>query len=503
MKARSLIQIIGAVAVINLLSRFVGFFREVLIGYHFGTSMEADSVVAAYTIPNFLYIAAGGAIATAFISVYSKTEGTLQRAFRQTVFTYSFFFFLFVSLAFFLFPEFWIRLTFWGFNENERVLTAGLFRWMGISTMFLALSMFFTGILNVHDRFRTSALGPLLNNVLFVGVAGSFYYAAGIQAYAFGALLGAVFMFALLFYSLRKENLLSVKFSWRMPAPGHMKRFLFIALPILFGGATLQFYFLIHRVFAAQLADGAIAALNYSSKFVQLPQTILMTAVTTVIYPLIAKTIAAENNTKLNDILNRGMSLLTFIMVPASIYVFLYAEELIRLLFEYGEFKVDSTKVTASLLKILVLGMLAHAANVYLTRFFYAMERPASAIVTGLIAVFGVNASIAVLFLDRYGVEAIAWATTISAYVQMVLLIVLLAVRLKLKFSGLGNYLKQGTLFAILFLLLLNIKDRLMVLDWDLLELLISGMLFIGFTILLASLSGVKEVKVLKKMVKK
>ncbi|WP_456273206.1 murein biosynthesis integral membrane protein MurJ [Bacillus sp. AK031] len=504
MNAKSLIKIIGAVAIINLAARLIGFLREVLIGFHFGTSMEADSVVAAYTIPNFLYLAAGGAIATAFISVYSKTEGRLQQSFRQLVFTYTFTFFFVVSLAFFLFPNFWIDLFFWGFDMKEKALTSDLFKLMGISTVFLSISMFFTGVLNAHDRFRASALGPLFNNLIFVGVAALCYSGAGIEAYAYAAVLGALFMFGVLFHSLRKEQLLTFRFTWSLSEKGYFKRFLFIALPILFGGATLQFYFLIHRIFASQLAEGAIAALNYSSKFVQLPQTILMTAVTTVIYPLIARTIAAGDREKLDDILNRGLSLLAFVMVPASIYVFFYAEELISLLFEYGQFNAESTVVTASLLQILVVGMLAHAGNVYLTRFFYAMERPASAIITGLIAVFGVNVLISALFIGRYGEEAIAWATTVSAYVQMILLLVLLTKRLDLRVRDYWKYGKQGLFFLVLISIMLVSKYLL---DWlamgNLLQLLLSGIVFICAFTLLAFLFKIPELNTIGKMIRK
>ncbi|UTE77345.1 murein biosynthesis integral membrane protein MurJ [Rossellomorea sp. KS-H15a] len=495
MKGKSILKIVGAVAVINLLSRLVGFFREVLIGYHFGTSLEADSVVAAYTIPNFLYIAAGGAISTAFISVYSKTEERLQPAFRQVVFTYSAVVFLIVSFIFFLLPQWWIDLVFWGMPNQGKVVTADLFRVMGFSTIFLVLSMLFTGILNTHNQFKTSAIGPLINNVLFVVFAGVFYYSIGIESYSYGALIGSILMFGILAASTYKGKLILPKFQWSMPEKGYIRRFILIALPILFGGATLQFYFLIHRIFAAQLEDGAIAALNYSSKFVQLPQTILMTAVTTVIYPYIAKTIALKRYEQLNSILNRGISMLVLIMVPSTIFVYFYSEELIGILFEYGQFDSRSTIMTAKLLKILVIGMLAHAMNVYLTRFFYAMERPTSSILTGLLSVFGVNVVITVLFIDKFGASAIAWATTISAYVQTILLIILIMSRLNLKISNYFEYIKVVLMALVLVMFTVLMKDIMEKIDVLFIEVIAAGVLFTGFTIFLAAFLKISEVQ--------
>jgi putative peptidoglycan lipid II flippase len=493
LKGKSILKIVGAVAVINLLSRLVGFFREVLIGFHFGTSLQADSVVAAYTIPNFLYIAAGGAISTAFISVYSKTDQEHQSAFRQVIFTYSFCIFSLLSLSFFAFPQFWTELVFWGMPDTERQVTASLFRIMGVSTLFLVLSMLFTGILNSHNHFKSSAIGPLLNNVVFVVIAGVFYYSFGIEAYSYGALTGAASMLILLAFSLRKRNYLQFYFRWNMSG-GDIRRFFLIALPILFGGATLQFYFLIHRIFAAQLENGAIAALNYASKFVQLPQTILMTAVTMVIYPILAKKMADNRHQDLNHILNRGMTMLVFIMGPASIYVYFYSEQLIQLLFEYGQFTSDSTAMTTNVLKILVVGMLAHAMNVYLTRFFYAMEKPNSAITTGLIAVFGVNIVITVLFIEEYGADAIAWATTISAYVQMVLLLILLSTRLKLTIGRFGQFIKYALLCGGLTFTMILVSPFMEAVPSLKAEVMISASFFLLLMLILSYILKIPEI---------
>jgi putative peptidoglycan lipid II flippase len=502
LKGKSILKIVGAVAVINLLSRLVGFFREVLIGFHFGTSFQADSVVAAYTIPNFLYIAAGGAISTAFISIYSKTNRQIQSDFRQVIVTYSLLLFSLISVCFFVFPRFWTELVFWGMQETEREVTASLFKVMGVSTVFLVLSMLFTGILNSHEQFKSSAAAPLLNNVVFVLIAGVFFYSYGAAAYSYGALAGAVLMLLLLVYSLRKGNYLQFRLKWGMPG-GYVKRFFLIALPILFGGATLQFYFLIHRIFAAQLESGAIAALNYASKFVQLPQTILMTAVTMVIYPLLAKKIAENQFQDLNRILNRGIKILIFIMVPASIYVFFFSEQLIRLLFEYGQFTADSTIMTARLLKVLVVGMLAHAMNVYLTRFFYAMEKPNAAIVTGLIAVFGVNVVITILFIDHYGEIAIAWATTISAYVQMILLMILLSSRLNLRINPSNSYGKY-ILLCISLIVIMKLGTPVIHLVPSLwAQLAVSACLFLLSFYVIASLLKIPEIEGILKWKKK
>jgi putative peptidoglycan lipid II flippase len=96
----------------------------------------------------------------------------------------------------------------------------------------------------------------------------------------------------------------------------------------------------------------------------------------------------------------------------------------ITIIFEYGSFDERSSNITSGLLKIFVIGMFAHSANLYVTRFYYAMEKALIPVLTGVLAVFGVNVVIVFLFIDSYGASIIAWGTTIGAYFQLLVLIV-------------------------------------------------------------------------------
>lgn len=452
----SVIKIIGAVAVINLVSRFLGFIREVIIGYHFGTSFLADSVITAYTIPNFIYVVAGGALTTAFISVYSKSEDSIiQTQIREVLYTYTVIIFSFISILFMVFPSFWTGIFFSGLSEAELKTTANLFKIMAPSTLFLVLSMFLSGILNVNERFRLTAIAPLVNNVLYVLIALLLFPILHEAAYGWGALFASIAMLFMLIKGIRKLGLSTLKPRFSMKDKEYLVRFFKISIPILLGGATLQFYFLIHRIFASSLESGFISALNYASKLVQLPQSILMAAVTTVIYPLITKRIKEQNYSELGKMYSSGMQYLLFLMIPSTIFLYFYAEEVIRIVFENGSFDYQSTLMTSNLLKITVIGMFAHAANLYVTRFYYALERAILPVVSGVLAVFGVNILIIVLFIEQYGANAIAWATTISAFIQLVILMLFARWKLNLVIDGIRNILKQILLGVIIVIIVI------------------------------------------------
>lgn len=499
----SIIKIIGAVAVINLVSRFLGFIREVIIGYHFGTSYLADSVITAYTIPNFIYIVAGGAITTAFISVYSKSENSIiQSQIREVLFTYTVIIFSIISIVFMVFPTWWTNLFFSGLSTEELKTTANLFQIMAPSTLFLVLSMFLSGILNVNERFRLTAFAPLVNNFLYVLIALLFFPILHERAYGWGALFASIAMIFMLIRGIRNMGVSTLKLRFTMEDKGYIVRFLKISIPILLGGATLQFYFLIHRIFASSLESGFISALNYASKLVQLPQSILMAAVTTVIYPLIAKRIKEREYGELGKMYSSGLQYLFFLMVPSTIFLYFYAEEVIRIVFENGSFDHQSTLMTSNLLKITVIGMFAHAANLYVTRFYYAMEKAFLPVASGVIAVFGVNILIIVLFIDQFGAAAIAWATTISAYIQLAILLFYARLKLKLFINANMNILKQIILGFFITILIMALIKWLPVKS-DIMTVII-GLVAIGVSVVIGSyILKIKELEALLSMGRK
>src|SRR5699024_1977160 len=151
---------------------------------------------------------------------------------------------------------------------------------------------------------------------------------------------------------------------------------------------------LIQRMYAAQLEDGIIAAINYSSKMTQFPQAVLMTSVTTIIYPLLAKAAGKGDFLKIKQAYQQGFRLLTLILLPASLFIFLYAKEIISFIFEYGNFGAESTNATYPLLQIFSIAIFSLALNTYITRFFYAMENTLLPTILNVFSVFIINITV-------------------------------------------------------------------------------------------------------------
>lgn len=422
-------KIIGAVAVINIVARAFGFLREVVIGKQYGTSATADAIATAYTIPNFIYLVVGGGLTTAFISVYHSTKSDKALYVRKS-FTTVLVAAVSITLLLIIFTDPTLKLFFKEISDEEYALVRNLYLWMMPSSIILVLSTWMSGVLNVNGKYNLSSIAVLLYNVAFVGIAVLLTGAFGPESYGIGAMLGAVLMGGFLYMGLRKSKLYSLKPSFGMS--DDVKRLWVIALPILFGGASLQFYILIHRIVAAQFDEGVISAVNYASKSTGLPQAILMTAVTTVIYPLLSKKEGEGDMETIRKLYKKGLLYLAVLLAPATAVAYFFAEPLISFVFERGEFTRESVLLMTPIFRAFALSMFFLAANTFITRFYYAKANSIVPVIFSVISVLGINVAVIYAMMDAFGAASIAYGTAISAAANFVMLVIYARVKWKL-----------------------------------------------------------------------
>lgn len=441
------LKIIGAVAIINIVARLFGFLREVIIGIQFGTTVISDSIINAYTIPNFLYLVIGGAFTTAFISIYHKTQSSIRDYIRRT-FTTIVVSITIITLIFMVFDDFILHAFFKGVSGKEFEVLKSLYQWMMPSTIMLVLSTWLSGILNVQGKFHLSSFSVLVYNLSFLVISVGLAYFIGPIGYGIGALIGAIFMIAFLIFGVRKLENMSFKPSFSK-ADDQIELWK-VSLPIMLGGATAQMYVLIQRFFTNLLSDGAVSAMNFATKISQFPQAILMTAVTTVIYPLLSKKEGEGDEESVKALYIRGLRMLYLLVMPISVYFFFQSEGIIRIILEYKKFDEQSTAITAPLLQTFSLTMFFLAANTYITRFYYAKGNSMTPVLFSLITVFGVNIAVTYALIGNLGAEAVAWGNLISAVINFILLVAYLQGKYKLNIvkENLLQFVKFGVLTA-------------------------------------------------------
>lgn len=424
-----ILKIVVGVTAINIFARLFGFLREMVVGYQFGTTGMSDSIINAYTIPNFLYLVIGGAFTTAFISIYNKTSASITDYIRRTLTTILCVITV-VTVIFFVFADPILTAYFKPETAAELATLKSLYFWMLPSTILLVLSTWMSGILNINEKYNLSSFAVLVYNLSFLVISVILAEIYGPVGYGIGALFGAAFMFFFLLFGVRKIKGMSFKPSFTRAAD--QRELWKVALPIMLGGATGQLYIMIQRFFTNDLADGVVSGMNYANKMSQFPQALLITAVTTVIFPMLSKKESAGDVQGVKQLYVKGMRLLYIAILPVSVYFYFQSEVIVRVVLEYKEFGPESTAITAPLVQIFSTTMFFLAANMYVTRFYYAKGNSMTPVLLSLLCVFGVNIAVILLLIDSLGADAIAYGTLVSAIVNLLLLIGVLQWKYKL-----------------------------------------------------------------------
>lgn len=492
------VKIVGAVAIINIVARFFGFLREMIIGFQYGTGHTSDSIFTAYMIPNFLYLVVGGAFTTVFISIYNR-ETTDKGLFVKQSFTIVVVTATIMTLIGMAFANPILE----SFNtgkvvsDDELALTRNLYLWMMPSSIFLVLSSWYSGLLNVNQRFHLSSFAILFYNAIFLVIAVVLSETTiGPIGYGISALLSAVLMVYFLVIGYRRLDSYKVGFSFKRNVS--TKELWIMVVPIMLGGATIQLYALLQRFVAGLLSlDGAVSSVNYASKLMQFPQAILITAVTTVIYPILSQKEAENDSASIKSLYSKGLHYLFLLLIPVTIYSYFYSTNLIQVVFEYNNFDAKATAITAPVLAVFVLSMYFLAANTYITRFYYAKGDSMAPVIFSLLNVFGVNIGAIFLLVGSTGVVSIAWGTLISSVVNFIMLIVYASFKYDLK---MGIFSKELQFFRaippmIIITIVMYFSSEYLVFEYKWITFIVGLVIFSAVLVGSFLVFGVKEVK--------
>lgn len=421
-----MLKIIGSVAVINILAKLLGYYREILITNQYGTTTTADAITQAYTIPNFIYLVVGGGLTTAFISVYHSTKSDKDWYVRKSLATVLIAA-ISITVILIILVDPILELFFDNRSAEDFALVRNLYLWMMPSSIILVLATWMSGLLNISGKYYLSSIAIFLYNAAFLGLAFFLTNYFGPESYGIGALLGALLMGGFLYTGVRKSKRYSLKPSFKMSKD--IKQLWIIALPILFGGASLQLYILIHRIVSGQFEEGVVTAVNIASKSTSLPQAILMTAVTTVIYPLLSKKEGEQDTETIRLLYKKGLYYLIGLLIPATVIAYIFAEPLISLIFESEKFTRESVLLTVPIFRAFSLSMFFLAANTYITRFYYAKGNSIVPVIFSVISVLGINIAVIYLMMGSFGASSIAYGTVISAGANFLMLVIYARVR--------------------------------------------------------------------------
>jgi putative peptidoglycan lipid II flippase len=428
----SLLRAVTTVGGFTMLSRVLGFVRDVLTAHFLGAGAVADAVFVAQRLPNmFRSLFAEGAFSAAFVPLFAgkvAAEGKeAARRFAEDVLAV----WLVALLAFVVVGEMFmptvVELIAAGFAADPAKfeLTVALTRITFPYLLFISLVALQGGVLNSVERFAAVAATPMLLNIfLILGLEiGARLGAPMGHVFAWACTAAGFAQFAWLMASCRQAGMaLSLPLPRLTPA---VRRMLMVMLPGVFGAGVTQINQLISTQIASHLGTGAVSYLYYADRLNQLPLGVVGIAVGTAILPPLSKQIRGGDVASARHTQNRGIELAFLLTLPAAVALGVAAEPILTVLFQRGAFDANDAHATALALAAYAAGLPAFVLVKVLVPGFFARHDTRTPVWIGAVAMV-VNAALAVALMEPLAHVGNALALSVAGWVNALLLAVLL-----------------------------------------------------------------------------
>ena len=404
----------------TLISRVLGYLRDILIAFFLGASIFADAFFVAFRLPNtFRRLFAEGTFNAAFIPSYTSAKLDNKKKgkkFADDVLSLLLLILIIIVTLAEIFTPYLVYIIAPGFIENGTKfdLAVEFTRITFPFLFFVSLSSFFSGILNSNNKFAAAAAAPIiLNIVLIFSLITSYYFNL---SYAKQLSYGVTFagIVQLLFLAHITLKFYNPTLNLKVKIKGKVKFFFKKLLPSILSSGVTQINILIGTIIASFEA-GAVSYLYYADRIYQINLAIAGIAVGTVSLPALSKAFKNKNIYKLANIQNKSIELSLLLSIPASLGLVLASNEIVNALFGYGSFSTEDVKLTGAALKYFGYGVPAFALIKILSNFYFARDNTRTPFYISIFIV-ATNIIISLSFFSKIGFIIIPIATSISTW---------------------------------------------------------------------------------------
>ena len=435
----NLIKSTGTFGFYTIISRLLGYLRDILIAVFLGTSFIADAFFVAFRIPNtFRRLFAEGTFNAAFVPSYTSEMikgSSKSKKFAGEIFNLLLIGLFFLILVIELFMPTFVGLIAPGFiGDSVKIkLATDLTRITFPFLMFISLASFFSAILNSHNRFAAASAAPIILNIVLIGILIFskklndqlvYYLSYGVSI---SGLLQLLFLYKFV------NKFYQVQFNFNLKFSKEVKLFFKKLLPSIFSSGVTQINILVGTIIASFQAS-AVSYLYYADRIYQINLAIAGIAIGVVILPQLSKYIHERKKEKINFIQNKALELSMFLSIPATTALLIGSDEIISALFGYGSFSSEAVLNSAKALYYFSFGLPAFALIKVFSSFFFANHDTKTPFFISLISVF-LNIFLSVYFFESIGFIIIPIATSISSWFNSLVLFIFLSNKNLFKFN--------------------------------------------------------------------
>jgi putative peptidoglycan lipid II flippase len=421
----------------TLVSRVLGFVRDVVLAKVFGATGLTDSFFVAYRIPNLLReLFAEGSVSAGFVPVFTEylTEKGREEAKRLagTVFAFLLCVLSAVCLLGILLAPYIASIVARGFmSEPEKFsLTITMIRIMFPFLLFISLAALAMGTLNSLRCFFIPSIAPAFFNIAII-VAALFiapHFTVPIIVVGFAVTAGGAFQYGVQALALvRKRFHLRPIFDFYHPG---LKRILLLVMPVVFAMGVTQINVLISNFFSTYLPEGSATYLYYSWRLTHFPIGLFAIAMSVALLPSLSAQATKGDIPALRDTFSFSLRVLFFITIPSMVGLIALSRPIVNILFQRGAFDVDDAGGTVYALLFYASGIWAFAGLRIVRTVFYSLQDTKTPLKTAVLSVIA-NIVFCLLLMKPFRHGGLAFANVLAASINFIVLFYLLRIKIK------------------------------------------------------------------------
>lgn len=408
--------------IVTMLSKVLGFGREVVLSYVYGATAQADAYITAMSIPTVIFSSVGTALATTFIPLYyevNNIEGEEKSLkFANNIFNIVIMISIFIAIIGFIFATPLVKIFAIDFNGEKLRLAVILTKIMILGIVFIGLSNIMTSWLQINGNFIIPGMIGIPFNILIIA---SIFISRdrNILILGIGTLLAIAsqFLFQLPFsYKQGYRYKLFIDLNDK-----YLKRMIWLILPVFIGVGVNQINTIIDRSLASTLGDGVILVLNNANRLNGFVVGLFIATLGAVIYPILSKLSSEGDKEQFVKSVSMSVNSVILLVIPISVGAIVLAEPVVRLVFERGKFDANATSMTAIALAFYSIGMVSFGLRDILGKVFYSLKDTKTPMINGAITM-GLNIILNIILVKVMGYSGLAFATSISAIICIFLL---------------------------------------------------------------------------------
>ena len=468
-KESSILKAAWLIAFVTIISKFVGFFRDICIANYFGAGLLSDAYFYAYQIPSLAIIlmgGVGGPFHSATVSVFAKLVNPDEKTPTEkvnklfnTFLTSTFIVFALLAILVFIFSEQIMAFIIHGNNTELISLSSTHLKIMTPVILIGGIIGIYYGLLITYRCFLLPNISPVLMSLTIISIIA---FTKGDKlgiSLAIATSIGALLQFLAQVPAVKKLGY-KLKPNLDIKNNAELKNLIELVFPAALSSTIGQIYVYVDMFFASQLREGAWTAIGYANRVFQFPVGILVTAFLVPLFPIFSKLVGEKKYDDIKYYFHKGVGLLNFVAIPIMFGIMMLAYDAVQLIFERGEFTSDATYMVSQALIFLSLAIIPYVFRDSITRIYYSFndsKTPFIVAFSSIILKFILNS----LFINKLGIAAITLSTSLVTLFNATILGLLLTKRIDLGykkyFINLAKMVSSAALaFGINYILYIN-----------------------------------------------